>query len=143
MEKYINEKTIVKNETYDLFHDNIVCHICECLMIEPVMCLGCTNKFCKKCIESWKKKSQTCPNRCENTQFKDVIEKNNLITKFKFKCIKGCGEEIPFNDIKNHYNSDCLQKKKGKDSKTLKILTIDEVSKLKLNKEIEYIESKY
>ena len=90
-----------------------------------------------------KKKSNICPNRCENTIYKDEIEKNNLITKFKFKCINGCGAEIPFNDIKNHYNSNCLKNKKNKASKSLKILTKDEVSKLKNNKELEYLESKY
>ena len=143
MEKYINQKTIVKNENYKLFHDNIFCSICKCIMIEPVMCLGCTNNNCKNCIESWKKKSNICPNRCENAIYKDVIEKNNLITKFTFTCINGCGTEIPFNDIKNHYNSNCLKNKKNKASKSLKILTKDEVSKLKKNKELEYLESKY
>ena len=56
MEEYVNEDTIVKNETYELLKDNIICPICLCLMIEPVMCLKCQNTFCKKCIESWQKK---------------------------------------------------------------------------------------
>ena len=31
--------------------------------------------------------------------FKDVIEKHNHITKFKFICIKGRGAKIPFSEI--------------------------------------------
>ena len=89
MEKYINEETIIKNEIYEGFKDNIICPICSCLMIEPVMCLT-----------------------CQNSIIKDVIGKNNFITKFKFKCIRGCGAEIKFDDIKNHYSSDCLSVKK-------------------------------
>ena len=113
MEKYINEDTIVKNELYDLFKDNIKCSNCSRLMIEPSICLGCQNTFCKKCIEECKTTSSgSCPNKCENSTINDVIGKNKFITKFKFKCIKGCGEEISYDNIQNHYNTDCLSKKK-------------------------------
>ena len=62
--------------------------------------------------EDWKSRNNnnSCPNRCENAIMRDVIGKNLLISKFKFKCIKGCGAEIPFDDINNHYNSNCLEK---------------------------------
>ena len=144
MEKYINEDTIIKNETFNSFPELIICQICQCIMLEPVMCLNCQNYYCKKCIEDWKKKSPTCPNKCEEPIFKNVIEKNRLITKMKFKCIKGCGAEILFDDIKNHYNSNCLKnkndsnnnsidKKNDKDEKKskIKILSKDQVMELK------------
>ena len=118
MEKYVNEDTIVKNEIYDKFKDTIICPICNNLMIEQVICLNCLNVYCKKCIEDLKTKGEGCPNKCDNPEFKDVIEKKNNITKFKFKCIKGCGEEIPFIDIKNHYSSNCQPIKKS-----IKLLT--------------------
>ena len=108
MEEYINKDTIVKNDTYELLKDSIFCPICSNLMIEPVICLICQNIYCKKCIESRKTKGEGCPNNCKNAEIKDVIQENNLITKCKFKCIKGCGEEIPFNDIKNHYSSNYM-----------------------------------
>ena len=41
MEEYVNEDTIVKDAQYENFKENIYCHICECLMIEPVMCFNC------------------------------------------------------------------------------------------------------
>ena len=66
--------------------------------------------------------------------------KKNLITKFKFKCIKGCDKEILFNDIKNHYSSDCLSIK----NKNI-FLTPEEAQKYKeINGEdIQHLTSKY
>ena len=49
---------------------------------------------------------------CLSHNIKEVAGENNMITICKFKCIKGCGEEILFNDIKFHYNFDCLSNKK-------------------------------
>ena len=159
MEKYINEETIIKNETYNSFPELLICQICQCLMLEPVMCIGCQNYYCKKCIEDWKKKSGKCPNRCENPTYKSVIEKNRLITKMKFKCIKGCGAEILFDDIKNHYNSNCLENLQINNQKNInedkedekednykpkiKILSTDEAANLKIkSKDLEYVTSK-
>ena len=153
MEKYINEETIIKNDNYDLFQDMIICQICQCIMIEPVMCLGCQNYYCKNCIENWKKKSEKCPNRCENPIYQNIIEKNRIITKYKFKCIKGCGAEIPFENIKSHYDSNCLENKKEYNNKSIiknnikeskiKILSDKETYELKRKKkEFEYFTSK-
>ena len=111
MEKYINVETIVKNEIYDNFKNLIICPICKSVIIEPVKCLECKKIFCKKCKKDLKKNVENCPNNCIKPKIIDIIEKNNLITKFKFKCIKGCGEEIKFKDIKNHYSLDCFSKK--------------------------------
>lgn len=122
MEKYVNKNTIVKNEIYENFKDNIICPICSSLMIEPVVCTGCQETFCKNCYKDGK----TCAKKCEKSDIKDVIGRNNFITKFKFKCIKGCGETILFDNIKNHYNSDCLSKKKK-----AKVLSPKEAAKYK------------
>ena len=148
MEKYINEDTIIKNETFNSFPELIICQICQCIMLEPVMCLNCQNYYCKKCIEDWKKKSQTCPNKCEEPIFKNVIEKNRLITKMKFKCIKGCGAEILFDDIKKHYSSNCLINKDNNDKEekksNIKILSKAQVKELKnKNENAKYFTSNY
>ena len=140
MEKYINDDTIIKNDVFKSFEELIYCPLCQCLMIEPVICFNCQNNYCKKCIESWKQKKDTCPNRCENPIFKNAIEKNRLITKMKFKCIKGCGAEISFDDIKKHYSSNCLENKRK-----IKVLTSEEASLLReKNKgiDLEHLNSK-
>ena len=151
MEQYVNENTIIKNNTYELFQELIFCPICERLMIEPVICLGCQNNYCKNCIENWKKKGGSCPNKCKDPIFKDVIGRNRLISRFSFKCIKGCGAEIPFDDISTHYNSNCLnnnsntvnkiESPNNKQSK-MKQLTKDETAKLRENKTIKHMSSK-
>ena len=111
MEDYINDNSIVKNELYYELKDDIICPLCQCLMIEPMVCSKCQNTYCKKCIEDWKKKSNACPNRC-TSEFNKVIEKKNYITKMKFKCVKGCGEEIKFKDLEEHYKNNCASNKK-------------------------------
>ena len=136
MDQYTNEETVIKNEVYESLKDNILCQICQCFMLEPIICLNCQNYFCKNCVESWKKKSNLCPLNCKNPIYKNVIGKNNLISKLKFKCIKGCGEEILYDNIKEHYNSNCENK--------IKFLTSEHVKQLKKKGEhIEYMSSKY
>ena len=130
MEIYVNKDTIVKNELYETFKDNISCPKCKELMIQPLMCLNCMTKFCNKCFEDIKQKG-VCPNNCCELDFKEVKEINNDITKFKFKCIKGCGEEIPFKDIDKHYSKNCLDNSIHKIR--LKTLTPQEAADYKSN----------
>ena len=151
MEEYVNEDTIVKSEMYDAFKDDITCSLCGKLMIYPVQCSNCQNIYCKNCIENWKQKGGKCP-MCKDSTFKDVIEKNNHIKKFKFICIKGCGAKIPFSEINKHYSEDCLLKKekekkiceKIKKIKSAITLTPEEIDKYKkkTGKDIPHVESK-
>ena len=101
MEKYINDNTIVKNDLYSVFQDLISCPICSNILINPLMCMNCQNVYCKKCIDEWSKKDNKCPNRCENPNFKKSIEKNNILSKLKFKCNK-CEKEILYDDVQKH-----------------------------------------
>ena len=123
MEAFFKEENIVKNELFEELKDEVICPICEGLMIVPMDCSVCQNLYCEKCIEQWKKKGGGCPHQCPNPQFKIVIEKKRMISKLKFRCIKGFGAEIKFNDIKNHYNSECITKKK-----TMQLMKKEEVS---------------
>ena len=142
MEEYVNEETIIKNELYDTLKDDITCSICHHLMIHPVMCMNCLNIYCNKCIENCKNKGESCPNNCKEFNFKDVISKNNHINKFKFRCIKGCGAEIPFDDINKHYSEKCSPKKGGYNK--LKVMTAKESEeyKAKIGKEIPHVTCK-
>ena len=130
MEEYINEKTIIKDEKWDLLKENIKCSLCKNLMLKPVMCTNCQNYYCKNCIET--KSNGICPQKCENSSIIDAVGKNLLINKFKFKCIKGCGEEIPFNDIQKHYSSNCL-KRESKSKEKLKEKDIENKVSSKYN----------
>ena len=67
------------------------------------MCMNCQNVYCKKCIDQWSKKDNKCPNRCENPNYKKSIEKNNILSKLKFKCAK-CDKEILYDIVEKHVN---------------------------------------
>ena len=127
IEKYVNNETIIKDSIYDTFKEFIICPNCKKLIIGPVMCLTCGTKFCNKCKDN---ADSLC--KCKNPQYQNIKEEKKMISKFKFKCIKGCGEEIPYNEIKNHYISDCAKK--------TKFLRKNEVAKL--GKEVQYLKSK-
>ena len=143
MEKYVNEDTIIKTKEYESFQELLFCPICFNLMLEPVMCSVCQNHYCKSCIESWKKKNESCPNKCENSFFMNIIEKNRAVNKFKYKCIKGCGAEIPFNEINDHYSSNCLANKTDNKKSKVTILTKSQASEYqKDGKSLEYMTSK-
>ena len=116
----MNEENKIKNEIYEIFKDSIYCPLCNLLMINFFQCSNCHYKFCKMCFEFSKKKNGNCP-FCKEPIINEKIQRNSFITKMKFKCIKGCGTEILFNDIENHYNKDCL-------SKRVKILTREEAN---------------
>ena len=86
MEDFINEKTIVENEIYNAFQNDIFCTICSKILIEPQMCMNCLNVYCKKCVDEWSKRNNLCPNRCDNPNYRKSIEKANILSKLKFKC---------------------------------------------------------
>lgn len=135
-EEYITEDAIVKNDIYKSLKEDIICSICEKLMIMPMECTVCQNQYCQKCIENWKKKGGGCPNHCEGAELKKVIQKKRLISKITFRCILGCGAEILFDELKNHYSIECLTKKK-----TMKHISKEEIKEHKLKKKIGKIPS--
>ena len=137
MEKYVNIETIIKNNIYETFKGYIICPICKNLILEPFMCLKCQNHFCKNCSENLDAINNNS-HKCENPNYQKILGSNNMITKFKFKCIKGCGKEIPYDEINRHYNSDCSNKA----NKTNKIRFLSKYEVTLLDKDIEYIISK-
>ena len=104
MDDSISEDTVVEDAIYLGFKDSVICTICSNILINPVMCMNCQNVYCQKCIDGWSKKDNKCPNRCENPNYKKSIEKNNILSKLKFKCQK-CGEEIFYDNVKSHKDS--------------------------------------
>lgn len=123
MEEFLKTENIVKDDVYKALKESVICPLCQELMIVPMECSECQNLYCEKCIEQWKNKGGGCPNTCIDSELKKVIGKKRMISKIKFKCVKGCGAEIFFNDIEKHYNSECYKKKK-----TMKLMNKDEVS---------------
>ena len=124
MDKYLKEENIVKDDVFKAVKKDIICPICFELMIVPMICVECMTLYCQKCIEQWKKKGGGCPYRCKVFDFRKIPENKRKISSIKFRCIKGCGAEIPFNEIENHDKLECFKKKK-----TMTLLSIEEVTK--------------
>ena len=144
MERYINEETIVKNDIYDAFKDDINCPRCSKILIEPQMCINYQNVYCRKCIEEWSKNNNKCPNRCDNPNYKRSLEKAKTLSKLKFKCQK-CGNQFLYDEIKKHAD-ECKQDKnieesKGNNKKKIKRLKTEEIEKTG-NKNIPHITCK-
>ena len=151
MDDSISEDTVVEDAIYSVFKDSVICPICSNILINPVMCMNCQNAYCQKCIDGWSKKDNKCPNRCENPNYKRSIEKINILSKLKFKCQK-CGEEILYDNVKNHTescnpsnNSEKSNNNTGNNNvrtKRLKKLTKKELDTMKQKEKLARITSK-
>ena len=139
MEKYISEQNIANNDVYAIIKDSVTCPICQCLMIDIMECLKCQNVCCKNCLDGWRKKGGDCPNRCKS-EFRKVIQSKNLIHKLIFKCINGCGAEIKFDDLKEHY-SKCKQIQPCKNPR-MTLIDRKRINSTKNNKKTKYFNRK-
>ena len=138
MENYIDGYTIVANEIYLSFKEDVVCPICSNILIEPQMCTNCQNVYCRKCLNEWTKKSNQCPNRCDTPNYITSKEKLNIISKLKFKC-KKCGEQISHEQMEKHIS---LCNPNNNKKKKVKRLKDEDLERVKLLKGIPHITSK-
>ena len=83
------------------------CSICHGISYNPVECTSCGNCFCYECIMNWINQNKKCVFRCENPIIKYSTLAGNIISLLNFKCKNGCGGIINYNDIKEHYESNC------------------------------------
>jgi hypothetical protein len=80
--------------------DHFLCAICLSLVNDPVKCGGaCESLFCRSCIESWCKRENSCPKKCEEDKDFKVISlvkfEKNTLDSLKFKCDK-CGDTYTY-----------------------------------------------
>ena len=108
MEEYINDDTVIEDEVYNEFKDFVTCSLCLCILKDPVMCMKCQNVFCRSCANDWAKKDDKCPNRCPNPNYQKCRAKNEILSKFKFKC-PSCGLILKYNDTKEHKSKCCAE----------------------------------
>lgn len=139
MEDFINEETVVDNEIYQAFKDSVKCPICSKILLNPTMCMKCQKTYCKKCIDDWKTKNDKCPNNCEKPNYDRSLEKNNLLSKIKFRCRK-CFEEIFYDKVEKHIE-ECQSNTKIR-QKRMKKINKQDVAKIKKNKKSIRITSK-
>lgn len=106
---YIDPDLVINKENFKLIEYNVVCSICNGIVVSPVQCLECENCFCQSCIEEWKKKQgkDSCPFRCKNPSFRNSRLIKDILSNLKFKCKNGCNQEIPYFELEDHYEEKC------------------------------------
>ena len=138
MEEYNHNYTIVENAIYNAFRESVECPLCLNVLFNPHMCMKCQNVYCKKCIDDWSKKSEKCPNRCEEPNYKRSLVKNEILSRLQFKC-KKCGSSISYDDMQKHYENCNPEKHYKKEEYTMETpmgrklekLSIDQVDKFR------------
>ena len=83
--KFISNFTIVENEFYKIFKNNVICPICHNIFFEPMICIKCQSSFCKKCIY---KTGENCPNKCFDFSLMKDLNKEEILKKIELKYIK-------------------------------------------------------
>ncbi|CAK61783.1 unnamed protein product (macronuclear) [Paramecium tetraurelia] len=93
---------IVNPNTID---QNLLCLICQELVVDPKECSQCQNLFCSECITQWLEKRKSCPYNCS----KEIELKNphrivkNQISQIEVKCVnKGCDLQMQIQNIDSH-----------------------------------------
>ena len=112
MDGYVNNITLVDSGISQILIISVTCPLCENIYIDPVIC-KCKNIYCKACIDDWIKKNKKCPNKCKKPNYQKCNEKNDILSKLKFRCL-GCQKEILYFDAKSHHKSCCPDKKISK-----------------------------
>lgn len=86
---------------------SLICMICQEILKLPLECNYCKNSFCKKCIENWLTKNNSCPFRCTG---KILLKKpHNIIMdslkRLHFNCKNiswGCPEKLDYEQYIKH-----------------------------------------
>lgn len=79
------------------------CIICSCVVKAAKECSGCGNLFCGTCIDEWKKKNSTCPNRC-NGAISPMASRAliGIYNDLDITCSVGCNKTVKLSDIAKH-----------------------------------------
>ncbi len=153
MEKYVNNNTIVKNNIYNIFKEEVTCPLCNSIYIDPVICMNCQKVYCKKCIDKRSNDNKSCPNNCVEAKYQNSIGKNEILSKLSFKCNE-CQKEIKYDEAKSHKDS-CspgkilIEEPTPTPTPTPTGMTLEKISKEQMSvlrdqgKEVTYITGKF
>jgi hypothetical protein len=93
----------------------VTCSICNEILKSPLVS-HCQHRFCSVCITQWLNKKSSCP-ICRNylsiTMMTNDILSVNIINKLAVKCClsdkegNACNHTTTYENINNHYKSDC------------------------------------
>ena len=103
------EPSLVSNvSVFNVISQYATCVICEGILYNPIQCSSCENFFCEDCLNKWKKESLNCPFRCKEPKYKKNVIINKLLSQLEIKCQNGCGAIIKYENMRNHFENECM-----------------------------------
>jgi hypothetical protein len=105
---------MIKNiSEYNSIKDEIICEICQNILLRPKQCESCESFFCENCINSWLKKNNSCPKRCQRFAIKEcprLLKK--LLEKLVILC-PICKKEFNYDYFCYKHYEDCYNENKS------------------------------
>ena len=111
-ELFIDDSTIINIKEYNSIKDEIICEICQGILVKPKQCGSCESIFCEKCINNWLLKNDSCPKRCEKFEIKNCPK---LMTKILDKLIINsplCKNEFNYDSFVYKHYEKCFEEKR-------------------------------
>ena len=130
-DEYFSDDCVVEDTLYISLKDLITCPLCSKIFKEPYMCNECQQVYCKKCLQQ-DSKLKICPKEKKRSTFSLSKNKNELVSKIKYRC-KNCLEEVIQSDIKAHLTKSCEHNEVIKKRKTLAEIIKDKKELIKLS----------
>ena len=101
---YIDDDCIIKDETFLMFQNLLICDICKKILKNPMMCKNCQKVFCKACID----KRGECPSsNCLGSEFIINTDKQAMLKMIIYSC-RNCKEEVKYDDVEKHLKNGCI-----------------------------------
>lgn len=88
LKDYLDPDSIINTNFFESIKEIVVCTICSGILVNPRECSLCQNSFCKKCLDEWTCLNDSCPFKCEKSEFKESSRTlKNILEKLIFKCL--------------------------------------------------------
>lgn len=100
---FFTQDQVVNKQDFRRF-ERLICPICQNLLHMAQRCSDCSTHYCQNCIESWLKKSSSCPNcRCAIKLEKiEKTMKEDLEDCLLKCCFEGCSQVVKYEILQKH-----------------------------------------
>jgi hypothetical protein len=92
--------------TKDQLKPEFLCAVCQAILVEPVECRECKERYHHKCLEKFHSQTGVCPMGCKKGKYYSVKkEVEKKLNKMQFKCrnyMMGCGKVLNYLQVTDH-----------------------------------------
>ena len=109
---FIDESMIKNINEYNSIKDEIICEICQGILLNPKQCESCESIFCEKCINNWLSKNNSCPKRCNKFVIKECPKlMKKILDKLIIEC-PSCKNEFNYESFVYKHFDKCTEETK-------------------------------